>query len=69
MKQLGVYDVTFNKEEEKAIKEFQKRDTGYHGAIGGHIELNVMWTSLGDIVTIKNRSTGEELEIRGTSQW
>lgn len=61
---MGLYDVHFNTEEEKVIEDFLVRNKGYHGAIGGNIELNVMWTSIGDIVTIKNTSNGDELEIR-----
>lgn len=77
----GKYDITFTKVEEERIDKFNKAiyeetkgvSVGAKGvsvgAIGGNISLEIDFTSIGNLVTIKDSITGMEETITDFSNF
>ena len=59
-----------NKVELARIKEFQdKHRVAYSGAIGGQFSYKFTPTSLGDIITVIDGTSGEELNVTDFDSW
>lgn len=58
------YDILFTIDEARRMKEFQTNTASYSGAIGGQHSLEVIFTSLGTSIVMKDSLSGESITVR-----